>query len=144
MHRVAIGLIILPIGLLCGCGGSTSQSALLSPQHGGNIVGLPDSLGFVELTNDRGAPPPKGKQPSKSRIMAYFYGPDATAGMSPTPTDVRVTLGPAGTGTVVKLAPESKEPGAFASESGAYPDQLRGQIDFQFNGKPVQATFSFR
>jgi len=64
--------------------------------------------------------------------------------MSPTPTDVKLTLGPAGTGTVVSLTPESKEPGKFASETGSYPDELRGQIEFQLDGKPELVTFAFR
>jgi hypothetical protein len=64
--------------------------------------------------------------------------------MNPAPTDVKVTIGAAGSGTVVALAPQSTEPGGFASEPGNYPDELRGQIDFQLDGKPMQATFSFR
>jgi len=76
--------------------------------------------------------------------MAYFLQPDTTTAMSPAPTDVKVTLGAAGSGTIVSLAPQSNEPGQFASEPGNYPEDLRGQIDFQVDGKPVQARFSFR
>jgi hypothetical protein len=64
--------------------------------------------------------------------------------MSPAPTDVKVTIGPAGSGTVANLTPQSTEPGKFASEPGDYPDALRGQIDLMHDGKPVQATFAFR
>jgi hypothetical protein len=146
MNRPAIWLFILAIGLLSGCGESASESKFAAPPHGGYLFALPDSLGTVELTNDRGAPQPKGsrKGQSKSRMIAYFYGPDSTAVMSPAPTDVKVTIGSAGSGTVIDLAPQPNEPGAFASEPGIYPDELRGQIDLQLNGKPVQAIFSFR
>ena len=94
---------------------------------------------------DRRAPSKRDRSgQGNSRIVAYFSQPDATTPMSPAPTDVKVTLGAAGSGTVVTLAPQSTAPGGFASEPGIYPDELRGQIDFQLDGKPVQATFSFR
>jgi hypothetical protein len=145
MNRAVIGLLIFPICMFCGCGGSAPESKFTAPPHGGNIVELRDSHGFVELTTDLGAPLKKGrKEKLKSKIMAYFYQPDGATVMSPAPTDVKITLGAAGSGTIVNLAPQSKEPGQFASEPGEYPDELRGQIDFQLNGKPVQATFSFR
>ena len=64
--------------------------------------------------------------------------------MSPAPTEVKVTLGAAGSGAVVNLAAQPTEPGQFASEPGNYADELRGHIDFQVDGKPGQATFSFR
>jgi hypothetical protein len=142
MHRAVIGLLI---GVLSGCGGSAPESKFTAPPHGGNIVELPDSRGFVELKTDRGAAPRKGRTDTqKSQITAYFYQPDGSTVMSPAPTEVKITLGAAGTGMVVNLAPRSNEPGAFASEPGDYPDELRGLIDFQLDGKPVQATFSFR
>jgi hypothetical protein len=146
MNRPALWSFILPLVFVWGCGQSPSESKFVSPPHGGSFLALPESQGTVELKNERGAPQPKGsrKAQSNSRIIAYFYGPDSTAAMSPAPTDVRVTLGAAGSGTVVNLAPQPNEPGAFASEPGIYPDELRGQIDLQLNGKPVQAPFSFR
>jgi hypothetical protein len=145
MRRAAIGLFILPLGLLYGCGRSSSPSTLPSPHHGGNLVELSESRGFVELRTERGLRSKAGnKGQNLARIVAYFYQPDATTVISPAPIDVKITLGAAGTGTVVNLTPESKEPGPFASEPGIYPDELRGQIDFQLEGKPVQAMFSFR
>lgn len=146
MQRAVIGLVLLAVGSVSGCGGTTAEpSKIASAPHGGNVVELPDSRGFVELKTERDGTT-KGARGSevKSRIVAYFLQPDGTSTMSPAPTDVKVTLGPAGTGTVVSLSPQSKEPGQFASESGSYPDELRGQIDFQLDGKPVQATFTFR
>jgi hypothetical protein len=144
MHRAVIGLLIIAASLVCSCGRSPSQATLPSPRHGGNILELPDSRGFVELMTQRGTPSKGGRGEGKSRIVAYFCQPDATTAMSPAPTDVKVTLGAAGSGTVVTLAPQSTEPGQFAAEPGNYPDELRGQIDFQLDGKPVQARFSFR
>jgi hypothetical protein len=145
MQRAVIGLLILSVGLLGGCGGSASPSAFPSPPHGGHIIEVPDSRGFFELKTERQAPSKGGRQgQGTSRIVAYFYQPDTTTAMNPAPTDVKVTLGAAGSGTVVSLTPQSTEPGQFASEPGTYPDELRGQIDFQLAGKPVQATFMFR
>jgi hypothetical protein len=145
MHRVVIGLLVLPVVLLSGCGGSPTESKFTAPPHGGNIVELPDSRGFVELKTDRVPAPKKGSTArQKSQIVAYYYQSDGSTAMSPAPTDVKITLGAAGSGTIVNLAPQSNEPGKFASEPGDYPDELRGRIDFQLDGKPVQATFSFR
>jgi hypothetical protein len=145
MHRPTIGLFLLALGLISGCGGSPAESTFTAPPHGGNLVLLPDSIGHVELKTESDAAS-KGSRKAvvKSRIVAYFYQPDGAAALSPAPTDVKVTLGAVGKGTVVSLAPETTEPGRFASEPGTYPDELRGQIDFQHAGKPVQATFMFR
>ena len=145
MHRAVIGLLILSAGLLCGLrGGCRPPATLPSPHHGGNLVELPEARGFVELRTERGLPSKGGaSRENLARIVAYFYQPDATTALSPAPTDVKVTLGSAGTGTIVNLAP-SEEPGKFASEPGIYTDELRGQIDFQLDGKPVQSKFSFR
>jgi hypothetical protein len=113
--------------------------------HGGNIVELPDSHGYVELKTDRGASPKKGSNDKpKSQIIAYFYQPDGSTVMSPAPTDCKLTLGAESSGTVINLTPRSKDAAEFASEPGNYPDELRGQIDLQIDGKPVHATFSFR
>jgi len=145
MLRAVIGVLLLPISLLCGCGGSAPESPFAAAPHGGKIVTLPDSHGFVELNTDRAAPSKASRTAVvKSRIIAYFYQVDGTTAMSPAPTDVKITLGVAANGTAVNLTPQSAEPGQFASEPGEYPDELRGQIDFQHDGKPVQATFSFR
>ncbi len=145
MHRAVFGLLIFPIGILFGCGGSAPESKFTAPPHGGNIVELPDSQGFVELKTDRGTPPKKSsKEKPKSRIIAYFYQSDGSTVMSPAPTEVKITLGAAGSGTIINLSGRSTESGEFASEPGDYPDELRGQIDLQLGGKPVQATFSFR
>jgi hypothetical protein len=144
MHRAVIGFVFLAAGLVSGCGGSTSApSKIAAAPHGGNVVELPESKGFVELKTERDSKGARGSQ-AKSTIVAYFLMPDTTSPMSPAPTDVKLTIGPAGTGTVVSLAPQPKEPGLFASEIGSYPDALRGQIDFQLDGKPVTATFTFR
>jgi hypothetical protein len=146
MHRAVIGLLIIfPIAMFSGCGGSPPVSKFTAPPHAGNIVELPDSLGFVELKTDRGAPPKKGsKERPNSQIVAYFYQPDGSAVMSPAPSEVKITLGAAGRGTIINLSARSNAAGEFASAPGNYPDELRGQIDFQLGGKPVQATFSFR
>jgi hypothetical protein len=60
--------------------------------------------------------------------------------MSPAPTDVKVALGP----KVVPLTPDTSEPGKFASIPDEYPDALRGKIELQKDGKPIEATFTFR
>jgi hypothetical protein len=102
---------------------------------------LPASRGFVELKTETVAQSKSGrKERSKSRVIAYFYQPDATSAMSPAPSDAKVALG----GKVISLSPQSSEPAQFASEPGDYPDALRGQIDLQLDGKALQARFSFR
>jgi hypothetical protein len=145
MRRVAIGLLLLNVGCVCGCGGSPPESAVAAAPHGGNIIHVPDSNIVVELKSDNVAPA-KGsrKEPGKSRILAYFYEASSAAALSPAPTEVKVSLGADGSGTVVNLAAQSSEPGQFASEPGDYPDQLRGKIAFQHDGKPLEAKFSFR
>ena len=106
---------------------------------------MPDSKGFVELTTERSATSKQSRgSPTKTRILAYFFQADGTTAMSPAPTDVKITLGAAGSSPVVSLTPQATDPGQFASEPGDYPDELRGQIAFDLDGKPVQATFSFR
>ena len=145
MRRAVTCNLILSVGFLWGCSGPARPKTLPSPHHGGNLIELSDSRGFVELKTERGLPSKTArKSANQSRIVAYFYGSDATTVMSPVPTGVKVTIGPVGTGTVVDLAIQPKEPDEFTSEPGIYPDELRGQIEFQLDGKPIQAAFSFR
>ncbi len=145
MYRLLAALFILSASLLCGCGGSTPTATLPSPHHGGNLVQLAESRGFVELAIKRGLRPKAGqKGQNLASILAYFYQPYGTTVMSPAPTDVKVTLGAAGQGTVVDLLPQPDEPGQFASEPGIYRDELRGTVAFQLDGKPVEASFSLR
>ena len=110
MQRVVFGFVFL-VGLIPGCGGGaiSEPSKFTSAPHGGNIVELPDSLGFVELKTEID-PAAKGARTkgTKSRIVAYFLQPDTTTAMSPPPTDVKVTLGAAGSGAVVNLLPQSE------------------------------------
>lgn len=113
------------------------QSAFPAPPHGANVILLPDSGGVVELKTENLALSKGGrKEPIKSRIIAYFYPPDSTSAPSPAPTDVKITLGGAGRGTPSALL-RSTEADQFASETGDYQDTLRGQIDFELDGKPV-------
>jgi hypothetical protein len=144
MHHIGISLLIFAVGLLCGCG-SAPEPKFSAPPHGGNVIELRDG-GYVELKTEREALSSKGARGAlvKARIEAYFFQSDGTSAMSPAPTDVKVTLGAEGGGTVVNLIPQSEVPGKFASQPGDYLDELRGQIDFQLNGKPAQAKFSFR
>jgi hypothetical protein len=142
MFRKVISLLIFSVGLVSGCGQTPTAPKIAAAPHGGNMVPLPDSVGSVELVSNversaRGS----SKSAAKSRIFAYFFQLDGTPGLSPAPTDVKITLG---NSTLITFTPESAEAGKFASETGDYPDALRGQIDFQLDGKPVQATFSLR
>jgi len=139
-------MLFLPILVLGGCaGGGTSQVTLPSPHHGGSIIALPGDRGFVELKADRPVPSQgKSAASAKSRIFAYFYKSDGTTEMSPVPSDVSLRLGTADRGTDIKLSPEPKESGLLASEPGAYPDELRGQIALTLEGVPVKAEFVIR
>jgi hypothetical protein len=143
-HRM-IGLIIFSAGSFFGCGNSAPPATLPSPHHGGNLVELAESKGYVEIGTERGLhSKTAAKGQNLARIIAYFYQPDATTTMSPPPTDVKLTIGAAGTGTVVALVPDPQEAGQFVSEPGTYPDELRGKIEFHVGGTPIQASFSFR
>ena len=122
MRRAVIGLYVFALGALCGCAGSLTESKFTKPPHAGNILELPDAQGFVELKTDLGASPKKGsREKRKSQIFAYFYQPDGSTAMSPAPTDVKVTFGAAGSGTVVNLAAQATEPSEFASALATTP-----------------------
>jgi hypothetical protein len=145
MQRVMIGVIIFSAGSFFGCGKSAPPATLPSPHHGGNLVELAESKGYVEIGIERGLRSNTAtKGQNLARIKAYFYQPDATTAMNPAPTDVKLTIGAAGTGTVVALVPDPKEAGQFVSEPGTYPDELRGKIEFHVDSTPIQASFSFR
>ena len=145
MQRSMIGLLLLlPAGLNFGCGGSPAVSKFAAPPHGGNIVELPGGTGHVELKSEAEALPKGGRSTKlKSRIFAYFYQPDGTPGMKPAPTNVKLSLGSSGAGGIVNLVAQPTDPGQFASEPGDYPDALRGQIDFELDGKPVRPLLHF-
>jgi hypothetical protein len=145
MRRALIGLLLVNLGCVCGCGGRPTESSLAAAPHGGNIVQVPDSNVVVELKTDTVAPA-KGtrREPGKSRILAYFYDSVSATTLNPAPSEVKISLGAAANGTNVNLAPQSGDPGQFASEPGDYPDSLRGQISFQNDGKALEAKFSFR
>jgi hypothetical protein len=141
MQRIVIGLLALLLAFLGGCGGSAPQPKALPSLHGGEMIELPDARGFVELITEGRTPARSSRKAiTKSQITAYFYQPDATTTMSPAPKDVKVVLG----NLTVKLAPQPSVPGAFASEPGDFTHELRGHVDFELEGKNVQADFSMR
>ena len=141
MSRQLISLFVVSVGLFSGCGQTPTDSNIAAAPHGGNIVQLPDSVGSVEIvTNLERSGKASRKAGAQSRILAYFYRPDGTPGLSPAPTDVKITLGD---GTLITFAPESAEDGKFASPVGEYPDNLRGQIELKLDGKPIEASARF-
>jgi hypothetical protein len=147
MSRIYPGFVLVSALVLCGCNGrATMGTPLPAAPHGGQILELPGGKGFAELLTERGAPPGKGAKaaPSKTRLLAYFYQPDGSTALTPAPSDVKVHLGAAGSGTDVKLTPQTTPAGLFASEPGQFPDALRGQIDLTLGGESVQAPFMFR
>jgi hypothetical protein len=153
MRRAIEVFSLCSIVVLSGCaGGSMSGSggSLPAPQHGGSIVSLPGGKGFAELLIERTAPAAPGggviktSAPKPARLVAYFYQPDGAAAMAPAPSDVKVRLGSADSGTDIKLTAQTTPAGLFASEPGQFPAELRGQIDLTCGGEPVQAPFTFR
>jgi hypothetical protein len=111
------------------------------------MIALPDDKGFVEIMTDRGASSRgerRGQRTGNTRIIAYFYQPDCTTRINPAPTDVKIKIGAADSGSLISLSQDPKEAGKFESDPGTIPDGFRGQIDFQSDGKPVHATFLFR
>jgi len=109
------------------------------------MFALPDARGFVEIKTDR-EPADRGvrKPATQARIMAYFYQPDGTSRMDPAPSEVRVKIGMQEKDSVVALAPQAREAGLYASESGPYPEGLRGELEAKLNGDPVRLPFLFR
>jgi hypothetical protein len=140
MQRIVIGLLALALCFLGGCGGSASQPTVVPSLHGGDMIALPDARGFVELITEGRTPAAGSRKAIKTRITAYFYQPDSTTTMTLAPKDVKVVLGD----VTVKLAPQPTVPGAFASEPGDYPHELRGHVEFELEGKNVRADFSIR
>ncbi len=146
MRSVFVGLLFCSGVTVCGCaagGPSGSSDAMPAAQHGGNIVPLPGKKGFAELLLERDAPAKRGAA-AASRLVAYFYQPDGATALTPPPSDVKVHLGSAERGTDVKLTAGSTPAGRFASETGQYPDELRGELALSLGGEAIQAPFAFR
>jgi hypothetical protein len=112
-------------------------------QHGGKILPLPDGKGFAELLVERG-PPSKGATTGTARLLAYFYQADGTSVLAPAPSDVKVHLGSADSGTDVTLSAQTTPAGQFASAPGQFSDELRGQLELTLAGEALQAPFMFR
>ncbi len=149
MRRALVGILLCSAYAVCGCGlGSGSRPATLpSPQHGGNIVPLPDGKGFAELLIDHGAARTQRKArlaaPVTGRLLVYFYQADGTA-LTPPPGDVKVRLGSEDHGKDVKLTPQNTAAGQFASEPAQFSDELRGQLELTMGGEALVAKFMFR
>ena len=128
----------------CSAGGPSAPSdAMPSAKHGGNIVALPDKKGFAELLIERDAPAKRGAA-TGAKLVAYFYQPDGATALAPPPSDVKLHLGPADHGTDVKLTAQTTPAGRFVSETGNYPDELRGELALTMGGEPIQVSFGFR
>jgi hypothetical protein len=146
MRRIFLGLLIMPAGLLAGCGDNMSSGGAPVAPHGGIMTAVPGGKGFAEVlvaqaTGSKGA---RKGQPVKSEIAACFYQTDGTTEMSPAPTDVKVRVGTASGGPTYALAPQPKDKGRFASEPADLPEGFRGQLEATINGEPVQVAFEIR
>jgi hypothetical protein len=148
MRRAYRAFVLVPALILLGCngGGMTGTgTSLPATQHGGQMLALPSGKGFAELLVERGAVTKvAAKSPTKRRLLAYFYQPDGSTALTPAPSDVKVRLGSADSGTDVTLTPQSTPAGMFASEPGQYPDALRGQLALTLGGESIQTDFVFR
>ena len=109
------------------------------------MLTLPGDRGYAEVLIDSGATAGgKSRTQSKTRIVAYFYQPDGTNELSPSPSDVKVKVGTAEKSPVLDLLPSPKESGMFASEPGTFPDGFRGELDAKLSGESVQIPFTIR
>lgn len=146
LRRFLLGLLLVPAGLLAGCGGGTSSGGAPAAPHGGIMAEVPGGKGFAEVTVGPadGAKGAKRGQQVQSQISAYFYQPDGTTEMSPAPTDVKVKVGTSASSPTVALTPQSKDKGKFASEALELPEGFRAQLEATINGEPVQVTFAIR
>ncbi len=147
MRRIILGLLILPAGLLAGCGGvnTTSGGAPAAP-HGGIMATVPGGKGYAEVMVGPATGPGglrKGQQ-VKSQIAAFFYQPDGTTEMSPAPTDVTVKVGTGASSPTLTLTPQPNEKGKFASEPADLPEGFKGQLEAKVDGQPVQVSFAIR
>jgi hypothetical protein len=146
MRRILLGLSIIPVSLLAGCGGSSLSGSAPTAPHGGIMAEIPGGKGFAEVmvgTASGGKGVRKGQQ-VKSEIAAYFYQADGTTEMSPPPTDVKVKVGTGAGSPTFGLAPQPKEKGKFASEPAELPEGFRGQLEATVNGEPVSVGFAIR
>jgi hypothetical protein len=138
-----LGLLIVPAGLLVGCGDNTATGGAPSPPHGGIMAAVPGGKGYAELIVGPAAGAKKGQQ-VKSQITAYFYQSDGATEMSPAPTDVKIKVGTAAGSPTFALTPQPKEQGKFASEPADIPEGFRGQLEATINGAPVQLPYAIR
>ncbi len=137
-------LVALSCGLN-GCGGSPKELPIAKLPHGGTLVTLPDQKGFAEILLESSAPAKKGSRAgTKSRLVAYFYGPDGTSEITPAPTDVKVKLGQADSSQIADLVPDAKQAGKFSSAPGDYPDGFLGRLDANVNGQTLGVDVRIR
>jgi hypothetical protein len=139
-------LSFLALAMGPGCGTVTTPSSILpsSPLHGGILIPLPESQGYVELLNDKRE---RRGNVFLTTVVAYLLQPDQKTALAQKPTQVSVKLDtPTGSKTIPLVA-ESK-PGdplgaaRFASELGPFElDQRGGEVTLAIDGKTLTTPF---
>jgi hypothetical protein len=128
---------------MAGCGGKSEQVPLAS--HSGVMTELPGKKGYFEIRargDGTGARKSREKKVVENTIVVYFYGPDGSTEMKPSPTDVKVQVGAGDSAKVVVLSPQAQ--GGFASAPGPFPSGFRGVLTATIDGQPIEANFMIR
>jgi hypothetical protein len=139
MRRTLRFAMLLVLGSASGCGQAPPETNLLgSAPHGGVSFAFPNKKGAVEI----GVEKADGASRGSRVVTAYFYQPDGTTPLSPTPTDVKITRG--GLPPIV-LTPKDlpDKAGRFASEPGPYTEEIRGVLEATA-GEKVEVPFARR
>jgi hypothetical protein len=144
--RRLLGLLMMPVLVVAGCGPDLSKGGAPAAPHGGIIASVPGDKGFAEIIVAPAGGPGKARigQQVKSQIAAYFYQSDGTTEMSPAPTDVKVKVGTAAGSPTLTLSPDPKDKGKFVSEPADVPEGFRGQLEAAISGESVQVPFAIR
>lgn len=151
MRRSILGLAIMALGIVSGCGDGAAPPPPGTPKalgpHNGPAVPLPGDRGYAEVMVDLGKLT-KGKT-SKSQLVVWFLQKDAQTPLNPPPTSVTAKLNIPGEGPQdVTFNPEPKagdpaSAGRFVAGSGRFDfDELGGEITAIIDGQSV--TFPFR
>ena len=131
----SIGILLACLTLGCS---SAAPEPLMKPgaAHGGVLVNLPNKVGSVEVAVE--AATAAGKR--SASLIAYFYAPDGSSALTPTPRGVKVTMGGS---PPIPLTPQERDGfvARFASAPGIYTEEVRGTVSADVGGQAVEVPF---
>jgi hypothetical protein len=145
MHRLLLLVGCFAGGVFSGCGPATAVAPPSAGDlHGGVLVPLTDSQGYVELLNDKREV--KAKQ-LQMDLVAYVLESDRKTAMAEAPTSVEVKIQTSKGEKAVKLqpSPDASDPvGSRRYTSGIGPYELTqtaGEVTVGVGGKTLTGTF---